>query len=303
MSNAIFVQHKRGEMIVNSPYDGRKHSVKFDPHSSKSYDEAERKVRQIKDSIVENITKKLGRAPSPRELQQGYADGVDVRTAREKMEDSDWRPKKKETKSPLEKLLDQTNERIEAAKPYKGMSPDEARRADLEAMIHRDHAEAAALEAEKRHLERIAPKLQLIERLTNAERWSPTASEAFRATLRKCKQQLMTVDGCPQETAELLNDIRDIVRHRKFTKQAALQKQQMLLLSEMQETQKELDELEPDMVEEQVVTDADIESETIERGISDADELRRYKDARRWNYGGDVAQEYAQTGKLPEVTE
>jgi hypothetical protein len=75
-----------------------------------------------------------------------------------------------------------------------------------------------------------------------------------------------------------------------------------VLLSELKQSQAELAALEPDLIErETVITEADLETETAERGISDADELRRYRDARRWEYDGDAAQEYAQTGKLPEV--
>jgi hypothetical protein len=301
MSNAIFTSIERGKFVIHSPLDGRKHTITFKIDNSDSFREAERKAEQIKNSIVEAITTRLGRAPSPRELQQGFADGVEARTPREIMEDKAWTPVKRTDLSPLEKLLEQTNERIADSDSYKNMTPDEARRADLEMMIKRDHAEAAAEEAKRRHLEQVGPKLALINEYINKERWSPNASEAFRATLSKCKEQLMTVDGCPQETAALLNDVRDIVRHRKFTKQSTLMKQQAQLLSEVDAAQRELDALEFDFMDEQKpVTDADLESETAERHISDQDELRRYKDARRWNYDGDIAQQYAETGQLPE---
>lgn len=304
-TRSIFTQHKRGEIIIFSPLDGRQHSVKFDPHNSKSFDEAERTAERTKTSIIEAITKKLGRTPSPREIQQGRADGVDSRNSLEKMRDSDWRPVKRTNLSSLEKLLAETNERIATTKCYTGMTADEARRQDLENMIARDQAEAAAEEAQRRHLANVKPKLDLITRLEADERWSPTASEAFRASLRKCREQLECVDGDEHETASLLQDVRDVVRHRTLKKQFTLQQQQTMLLSELKQSQAELDALQPDLIErETVVTDADLECEMIERGIiDDVDARRRYSDARLWDYDGDQAQQYAESGKLPETKE
>jgi hypothetical protein len=65
----------------------------------------------------------------------------------------------------------------------------------------------------------------------------------------------------------------------------------------------ELEALNPEF-DAEPVAEIDLESEMVERGIiDDVDARRRYSDARKWQYDGDQAQQYAESGKLPETKE
>ena len=238
LSESIFTMTKHGCFELINPLTKLKERFEFDTSNPQSYDQAHRQLQNRKTEVVSEVVQKIGREPTAREMMQGFVEpSQDSRTATERMKDSDWRPKLRNQPSNIENLLTETEAEIDKQNPYKGMSPLEVRRHDLERMLDREADQKLEAEANKRHREKIQPKLDIVNGLINAENWSNESDEAYRSLLRRTREQLLEPNGDRTETLRMFKKVDAVLAERHQQKTTQLEAKASALADQLAQNQ------------------------------------------------------------------
>lgn len=226
----LFTSTQYDHLTVYNPASGQTEKFRFDPASPRTKEDARRKMEDRGREIVSSIRQRIGREPTAIELRQGFlSPATDSRTDFDKMRDSDWKPKLRDTQSNLENLLSETHAEIERQNTYKGMTPLEARAHDMERMLDREAEAKLAAEQKAKHLEKVEPNLQALDALITRENWSDSSDNGYRSLLRRTRQQLLEPNGDRTETLRLLKKVDAAEEARRVNQLAGLQQQAQAL--------------------------------------------------------------------------
>ncbi len=176
---------------------------------------------------IDELSARLGRPVQVQEIQQGYANIEDTRTATRKNYDSAWAPVLSKQSSNIERLRDETEARIESVK-Y-GTNRDENLLQDMEAIIDRDAEEKVDAAERAKFLEKNAARINKIDNLIEQEAWNPDGTWELRTLLDRCKKQVVTEGGCPVEREKLTRSVEHVLSERAVAEEMYLTQQRTLI--------------------------------------------------------------------------
>ena len=180
---------------------------------------------------ISELSERLGRPVTTREIQMGCCDIEDTRTTERKHYDSDWRPKLSRQVSNIERLRNETEARLRGT-DYGG-NRDENILQDLNAMIERESQEQVDEDERAAFLEKNAARIGKLDTLIDSENWNPEGTWEMRTKLRQCREQVMTEGGCKVELEKLTRSVEHILTERAESKQRQLTLQRTLLDQKM----------------------------------------------------------------------
>jgi hypothetical protein len=204
------------------------------------------KVKAAGRQMMDAFAAKIGRQPTQREAERGQVDPVvDTRSQLQKWDDQDWKPVIDVRLSPeearareFEALADAGREEAEVMKMEQADRLAYWARKEADKVAD-DQAKAAQ---EAKRLERLAPKLSILEDELQSEYTSTNSDEGYRNLLERTRRQVLEGDS-PKTERQMFRQIDDIRSHRAQLNRELLEEKMRVLEAEVNSTYGELQTL------------------------------------------------------------
>ena len=167
----------------------------------------------IGNRILEKFKEKLGRDPTPAEVQFG-PNPRDDRNLQQKMERDSFRAKTDNNPHPMQSLADSLRDGVGEPDEYKGLSLRERLALDAERVVERDTVAAEEGEARAAKLAKIAKDTKRLDEIIEAEHWRAEKGSQRLADLAFMLKTQLQDGNDPAEVKRLRAEMREFMNAR-----------------------------------------------------------------------------------------